>query len=288
MHRRTSCRIPALLALVFVFGAVGGFRSSQKHYGLRGRVLAKSTDQVTVNHEDISGFMPAMTMLYRVKDSAGLEQVQPGDSITADLVVDGSKNYWLEHLVITGSSGRESISATTPHELEPGDQIPDVQLINQDGKTIHLSEFKGKSVLITFIYTRCPFPTFCPLLSNEFASIQRGLLKTPENYKRTHLLSISLDPSHDIPPVLRKYGLGYLQNDPAGFAHWDFVSTTPADLQKLATAFGLIYFEQDNQIIHSMQTVLLASDGTVAKIWPGNEWRQPEILDAMRQAVSTQ
>jgi protein SCO1/2 len=245
-------------------------------------VIAKNADQVTVNHEEIPGLMPAMIMSYQVKDSTGLEQVQPGDSITANLVVDRNNNLWLEHLAITDTSARGSVAATTPTELEPGDQVPDVQFTNQDGRKIHLRDFRGKSVLITFIYTRCPFPTFCPLLSNEFASIQRELLKSPEIYNRTHLVSVTLDPSYDTPPVLREYGLSYLQNDPAGFAHWDFVSTSPTDLRTLATGFGLVYFEKDNQITHSMLTVLLAPDSIVAKVWTGNEWRKSEILDAMR------
>ena len=208
MHRLPGFRIPALFGVVFVLAAVGSCGSSaQKHYALRGRVLAKSTDQLTVNHGDIPGLMPAMTMPYAVKDAAEFQKVQAGDSITADLVVEGDKN-WLQHVVITDTSGRDSIFATTAEEIEPGAQIPDVPLVNQDGKTIHLSDFKGKSVLITFIYTRCPFPTFCPLISNEFAALHKELLKAPGDYKRTHLVSISLDPAFDTPPVLRKYGLG--------------------------------------------------------------------------------
>jgi protein SCO1/2 len=280
MHLRPAY---ALLVLALVLGAC----STQKHYALRGRVLAKSTDQLTVNHEDIPGFMPAMTMSYGVKDAAGFEKVQAGDVITADLVADRKENPWLERLVITDTSGRETVHNTTADDLEPGAKIPDVELLNQDGKKIHLGGFKGKSVLITFIYTRCPFPTFCPLLSNEFASIHRELQKTPGDYKKTHLVSVSLDPKFDTPPVLRKYGLSYLRDDPAGFEHWDFVATAPADLKKLASAFGLTYFEKDNQITHSLRTVLLAPDGTVDKIWSGNQYRKQEILDSMREAAAT-
>jgi protein SCO1 len=281
-HRR---RAPALLAALSLCTILVACQSSPRHYGLRGRVLDRNADQVTVSHGEIPDFMPAMTMVYPVKNSPSLGKVQAGDSITADLMVDGSKNYWLEHLVITGTGGLESRVATASRELEAGEKIPDVRLMNQDGKAIRLSEFKGKSVLVTFIYTRCPFPTFCPLLSNEFAAIRRELIKTPDVYKKTHLVSISLDPAYDTPPVLRKYGLGYVQNDAAGFAYWDFVATSPGDLRELATAFGLEYFEQGNQITHSMRTVLLAPDGTVAKIWPGNAWRKTEILDTMRNAA---
>jgi protein SCO1/2 len=291
MHRR---HVPAVLALVFMLAACGGCGISQKHYDLRGRVLAKSADQLTVNQQDIPGFMPAMTMPYPVKDAEALEKIQPGDEITANLVVDKNKSYWLENVVVIGSIGRGSTTTaidTTVIEEANGNSIigapvPDVPMVNQDGKTIHLSNFKGKIVLVTFIYTRCPFPTFCPLLSSEFASIQRELFKTPELYQKTHLVSISLDPAFDTPPVLRKYALSYLHNDSSGFAHWDFVSTKSEDLQTLAAAFGLTYYGKDNLITHSMRTVLVTPNGTVANVWDGSEWRQPELLDAIRQVTT--
>jgi protein SCO1/2 len=303
-HRRPiKWRVPVLLGLAFVFAAVGGCKSSPKHYALRGRVLVKSSDQLTVNQENIPGFMPAMSMPYPVKDAGALAQVQSGDQITADLVVNGKK-YWLQNVVVTGGGDGPAATATEnggpppstaiqPIEDESGftmvgAELPDIPLTNQAGKTIHFGDFKGKTVLVTFIYTRCPFPTFCPLLSSEFASIQRELVKSPELYEKTHLVSVSLDPAYDTAPVLRKYGLGYLKNNPAGFAHWDFVSTKPKDLQTLAGAFGLTYFKQQNLLTHGMRTVLVKPNGTVASIWDGSEWRQPELLAAMRQATAGQ
>lgn len=296
---RITWRVPVLLGLASVFAAVGGCKSSQKHYALRGWVLVKSSHQLTVNQENIAG-MPAMSMPYPVKDAKALEQVQAGDQITADLVVSGQK-YWLENVVVTGG-GDGSVSTATdnggpppstaiqPTEDENGSSmvgapLPDIPLTNQAGKIIHFGDFKGKTVLVTFIYTRCPFPTFCPMLSSEFASIQRELVKNPELYEKTHLVSVSLDPAYDTPRVLRKYALGYLKNNAAGFAHWDFVSTKPKDLQTLAGAFGLTYFKQQNLLTHGMRTVLVKPNGTVASIWDGSEWRQPELLAAMQQAT---
>lgn len=267
-----------------------GCQSSVKHYKLTGQVLAKneSAGQASVDNDDIPGFMPAMTMNYPVRDPHGLQQVQPGDRITADVVVqNGGSDYWLEHVTITDQSARGSVSAVTkPHQLLPGEKVPDVPLVNQDGKTLHLADFKGDAVLLTFIYTRCPLPTFCPLISSEFAAIHNDLTHTPPVYQKTHLLSVSLDPTYDTAPVLRKYGLAYLKGDASGFQQWDFVSTNPADLQRLASAFGLEYYEQDNQISHGMSTILLAPDGSVKQIWPGNEWKTSEVLTALRNATS--
>jgi protein SCO1/2 len=283
----------AAMLLPVLFVVLTGCGITQKHYALRGRVIAKASNQVTVSQEEIPGFMPAMTMPYTVKDPEAMQQVQPGEFITADLIVTrGNKDHWLENIVVIGT-GRESVSTTTDAnaiEVEngapvAGQPIPDVKLVNQDRKTIHLSDFKGKVLLVTFFYTRCPFPDFCPLLTSEFASIQRELLKTPDVYKKTHLVSITLDPAYDTAPVLRKYALSYLNNDSSGFAHWDFVSTSPADLATFAAAFGLTYSQTEKQFTHNTRTVLVGSDGTVASIWDGTAWRQPELIDAIRRAT---
>ena len=282
-------RSGAALLLACLLGSAG-CQNSTRHYKLTGQVLAKNeaAAQASIDNDNIPGFMPAMTMNYPVKDRQGLQQVQPGDRITADVVVqNGSSNFWLEHVTITDQSARGSIAlATKPHELLSGEKVPDVLMVNQDGKTLHLANFKGKAVLLTFIYTRCPLPTFCPLISSEFAAIHNDLAQTPAIYQKTHLLSVSLDPNYDTAPVLRKYGLAYLKDDASGFQQWDFVSTNPADLQKLASAFGLEYYEQNNQISHGMSTILLAADGTIRQIWPGNEWKTSEVLAAVKAAAS--
>ena len=273
--------------LVGLFWVLTGCHGSSKHYLLQGQVLGKSdsAQQLTVTHGAIPGFMAAMTMAYAVKDPRGFQEVQPGDLITADLVVAGANDYWLEHLSIKSQAGRGLVSSIPPHVLVPGERVPDVSLTNQDGKTIRLTDFRGKAVLITFIYTRCPFPTFCPLVSSKFAAIHKAMAKVPAEYEATHLISISLDPAYDTPPIMRAYGLNYLANDPKGFEHWDFVSTTPDDLNTVATAFGLEYFPQANLVPHSMNTILLATDGTVSRYWPGTEWNTSEVISALRQAI---
>ena len=136
-------------------------------------------------------------------------------------------------------------------------------------------------MLVTFIYTRCPMPTFCPRLTSQFAKIQEDLAKTPAYYDRTHLLTISFDPKYDTAPVLRRYGLAYLDNDASGFAQWDFASAAPSDLRKLANAFGLIYLEQGNQISHSMDIVLISPQGKIVKYW-ATDWTTAELEDALR------
>jgi protein SCO1/2 len=269
---------------------LAGCKSSSKTFTLTGRVISKQPDtqQLIIDNDDIPGFMSAMTMPYTVKDPDGFQRVQPKDVIRADVVEDRPGKFWLEHVTVTGiAAARSPAQGSAPKILAVGETVPDVPLVNQDGKTLRFAQFKGKVVLLTFIYTRCPFPDYCPLLSRQFAAIQKELAKNPDDYSGTHLVSVSLDPAYDKPKVMREYGLSYLDHDPKGFEHWDFVSTTPADLQKLAESFGLTYYEDSGLISHAMNTILLAGDGTVADTWPDSEWRVSDVLDVVRRTSTS-
>ncbi len=264
-------------------------KNSPKTFTLTGRVISKQpeTQQLIIDNDDIPGFMGAMTMPYAVKDPDGFQRVQPEDVIRADIIMEQPGKFWLEHLTVIGKAARpSSAEGAAPQVLRVGDKVLDVPMVNQDGKTLHFVQFKGKVILLTFIYTRCPFPDYCPLLSRNFAAIQKELAKNPDAYKKTHLVSITLDPNYDKPQVLREYGLSYLEHDPKGFEHWDFVSTTPADLQKLAVSFGLTYYNQSGLISHGMNTILLAADGTLADMWPDNEWKTSEVLAGLEKAAA--
>jgi protein SCO1/2 len=289
MTRAIRSGFAGIVFITFVSMLVAGCQKSRASYVLKGRVISKqpATQQLTIDNDNIPGFMAAMTMPYTVKDPDGFSLVQPTDIIRADVIVGPAGQIWLEHVVVTGKSAATSTAETAaPHYLTIGDMAPDVPLVNQDGKTIRFGQFKGKAVLLTFIYTRCPFPDYCPLLTRQFGIIQKELAKNSDDYEKTHLISISLDPNYDKPPVLREYGLSNMERDPKGFQHWDFVSTTPGDLQKLAASFALDYSEENGQISHSLNTILLSPNGTVGVMWPYNNWRTSEVLDVMRRTLA--
>ena len=273
---------PVVLLLTLSVGC-----NRTKKYPLQGEVVAKNaaTNEITVNHGDIPGFMPAMAMPYRVKDPAVVQELQPGDQIAAEVMFGKNpSDYWLEDVRITRQSPRPSTPAVVPKMVLPGERVPDAALINQDDREIHFSDFAGRALLVTFIYTRCPMPDFCPRLSSQFAQIHNELKKNPEDYAKTHLLTISFDPKYDTPLVLRKYGLAYLDGDASGFSHWDFATTNPKDLRRLAEAFGLRYEGENDQISHAMDIVLIAPNGTVAQYWSTN-WTWTELMASMQNAA---
>ena len=255
-------------------------------YHLRGLVLATSaaTDEITVRHGDIPGFMPAMTMAYKLKDPTEIQKLKPGDEISADILVHSdSDDYLLDSITIISEARRGLLPAMLPpHQLMVGEAVPDLPLVNQDGKTIHLKDYRGKALLITFIYTRCPLPTACPLITSHFAKVNNDLAHNKKAYDESHLISVSLDPAYDKPPVLRQYGLAYLDENASAFSHWEFADTTPGDLKKLAEAFGLQYSEENNQITHTMATTLIDADSKVAQTWAGSDWNPEDVANAVK------
>lgn len=257
---------------------------NEKRYDLRGKVLVVEPDKrlVTVSHEEIKGYMPAMTMPFTVPSEADLKILAPDDQISATLVIDGSHS-WLEDLIITRQS------ATSPampgvQIAKEGDEVPNFTLRNQDNREIHIKDYRGKALLLTFIYTRCPVPDYCTLMSNNLAQIDRALGQDPELYSKTHLLSISIDPAYDTPKVLRSYGAAHTeryQNET--FAHWEFAGGTNEQVKEIAQFFGLTYFPEKNEIIHALRTVIIDPEGKVAKIYSGNEWKPDEIVEELKR-----
>jgi len=259
----------AVLAVILALSACGGRRANEQRYDLKGRVVGvdRAKGQVSVEHEEIKGYMAPMTMDFELRDPEALKVVEVGDRIQATLVVTDD-DYWLESpgiikepkptgqgaapgLAPAGAAGQtrpeaEDITAPAgPSEPQPGAQAPDVRLVNQDGRPAGTRQFRGRSLVVTFIYTRCPIPDYCPLMSANFAQLNAALVGDPELGKRAHLLSVTLDPEFDKPEVLKSYGATYAGGK---FDHWDFATGDPTEIRRLAEFFGLMYKAEDGQV----------------------------------------
>jgi protein SCO1/2 len=282
----------SLLAAVALAGCHSGqnastpasANSSYKSYKLRGKVVSTTaaTEEVTVDHEAIPGFMEAMTMSYKLKDPSILSELHPGDVITADVLVSqgADADVLLDHIVVVAQEKPDYRPTVIYHVPTPGDQVPDFALRNQDGRSIHLGQFRGQRLLITFIYTRCPLPNFCPLVTHNFAVIEKELAASPALYNNTHLLCISFDPEHDTPERLRAYGVTYVGSSAKNaFAHWDFAVPQKPVLLEMAKFFDLgVTDEADSTITHTLSTTLIGPGGKVVRFYPGNEWTPDQVL----------
>lgn len=285
----TTQKSTLLLSLMICLCVVSSCRrGNERRFELTGKVVAvdPARRQVTVSHEDIKGYMPGMTMPFTVRDQTDLREVAPNDKLTATLVVDGS-TVWLEDVIVTHvSSASVPLSASSEPLAKEGDEVPNFTLRNQSNREIHMRDYRGKTLLLTFIYTRCPVPDFCTLMSDNFAEIDRTLAQDPDLYAKTHLLSITIDPAYDTPEVLKSYGAAHTERyEQETFAHWEFAGGTSEQVKKIAEYFGLTYFPEKDQIIHALRTVIITPDGKVAKIYPENKWKPDEVVQEMSRGL---
>ncbi len=278
--RRSSAVSILLVSLCLL--AKGCSNDPRDEYDLRGRVVAVNQDgeQVTLAHEEIPGYMAAMTMPFNVKDSWALSVLAPGQNVEATLVVQGDRS-WIEDIRISGSGQTEG-SAALSVIPEPGDPVPDFRLLNQDNREIHLHQYQGRPLLITFIYTRCPLPDYCPLTSGKFAAIYHELRSLPRSDSLPHLLTVSFDTEYDRPAVLREYAARYMK--PVQFDLWEYATGSEEQIRDITDWFGLVYEKESNQIVHSLVTGLIDPDGNVVRLYLGNQWRPDEVLDDLRMA----
>src|SRR5580658_9207174 len=265
--------------------------SAAKRYSFKGKVMSvdKNARTANIDNEPIAGFMDPMVMPYTIKPPAMLDQLQPGDTITADVVVQQTDNsYWLENVKVTGHSTDPAAKPTSAlHIPSPGDEVPDFNFINQNAQRISLHQYRGQTLLLTLIYTRCPFPDFCPRISHEFAAIDRQVRAEPARYGKTHLLSISFDPARDTPKILRAYGFscaGGKSKDPAFFTHWEFSAIPQSELSEFAHYFALTYKEEGGFITHSLSTAVISPDGKIFRWYHDADWRASDLVQDIAAA----
>jgi protein SCO1/2 len=278
MQSRNYRILDAALCACFVL--VSCQRPPEQRYDLKGSVVAVDKDkrQVTVAHEPIKGFMDAMTMPFNVRDDWALTVLTPGQEVEATLVVQDDRS-WIEGLRITETKNAPGTPAAAVMP-KIGDEVPDFALLNQDGRRIHLGQYRGRPLLLTFIYTRCPLPDYCPRTSKNFSEIYQGLQSMALSDRIPHLLTISFDTDYDTPAVLRDYAARYM--NPVAFGKWEFATGSPEEIKRITSYFGLVYSKESGQIIHSLVTALIGADGKLARLYLGNQWTPRQILDEFR------
>jgi len=277
------------LMLGLLVSACGGRGSTdRREYTLQGQVLSVQAEQkqAVIRHEEIQGFMAAMTMPYSVKDAKEYDGLVAGDLITATLIVEPTKAY-LQNVKKVGSAPLEASAGTSApgaasgfELLKDGAAVPNHAFVNQDGRSVGLDAFRGSAVLVTFIYTSCPMPDFCPLMDRNFARIQ-AKLKEQNSVRKVHLLSVSFDPQIDTPAVLKKHAES-LGADPA---LWSFVTGDRDEIDKWAAGFGLSISRAMNDprdITHNLRTALIDPQGNLVRVYNGNEWTPEQVLADVR------
>ena len=249
--------------------------------------------RVSIQHDEIPDYMPAMTMPFKVKDAKELEGVQPGDTIFFRLWVSEDES-WIDKLTKVGPAAgsptnappaRESVRVVRDVEpLSVGDPMPNYSFTNELGKTVQLSNFKGKALAFTFIFTRCPLPEFCPRMSQNFQQVYKTLTMMPNAPTNWHLLSISFDPHFDTPAVLNSYARAF-QADPK---RWNFLTGAMIDIDAITDQFELIIVKRGEDWDHKVRTVVVDANGRIQTIIYGNEWKPAALVDEIVKAAKVE
>jgi protein SCO1 len=289
--------IALILAGLFLISSCHRSKTpAAKRYPFTGRVVSVDTQaqSAIIDGDAIPGFMDAMAMPYKIKPEATLNHLHPGDSISAEVVVvqpdskneDSGPDYWLENVkTVTHIDPIPAAAANSLHMPAPGEDVPDFSFTDQGGKRISLQQFRGNVLFLTFIYTRCPFPDFCPRMSSNFAEVYKQIGANPA-LAGAHLLSISFDPEHDTPNVLREYGFSVAHtHEPALFSHWEFAAPSKDDLPKVADFFALTVKPEKGLITHNLSTAVIGPDGKIVNWYHGSDWQPSDLIkDATARA----
>ncbi|HAB16235.1 MAG TPA: hypothetical protein DCE44_07280 [Verrucomicrobiales bacterium] len=263
------------------------------------RSLKPEDKTVVIRHEEIPGYMIAMTMPFTVRDSKELAGVNPGDGVAFRMRVTAN-DAWIDEVRVT-SNAPPALAVTdnatktnaqagyrvlpTVPELQVGQMVPNYSFTNQLGKRFDLRSFHGQALAVTFIFTRCPFPLFCPKMSDAFGATQRLLAARSAGPTNWHLLSLTFDPEFDSPAIMKAYGQRW-KADPE---HWTLATGGFDQIEPFAISTGL-YFGREVSIAnqnHNLRTLVIDPQGKLAKVFVGNEWTPEQLAEAIVTAAAT-
>jgi protein SCO1 len=259
-----------------------------EHYATRGVVRGFSPDRsmIEIQHENIPGFMPSMTMPFVARDPKEIANLKTGDAISFRMAVT-QKDFWIDNVkkVLRKDVDVPEPKPTPPltsegsGRLKEGDAMPSFSLTNQNGEHISLDTFRGRPFVLTFVFTRCALPNFCPRMSNNFEQLQAAIKTGSGALASSRLLSITLDPAFDTPEVLKTYA-GYHHADPES---WSFSTGDEKEIETLTRAFSVYRQTEGGTISHGLATALIDNDGKIAKLWRGNTWTPDEVIQEIKR-----
>ena len=290
-RRLPKLRPSAPLFAHILFAALAGFACrapapAPRTFELKGQILAidQARQEITVSHADIPGFMPAMTMPYKVRDANLLKGRTPGELIGATLVVEESDAY-LQSIRHEGVAAlRDERPARRAMDLlGVGEAVRDGELVDAGGARRSLSDWRGQVLAVTFVYTRCPLPNFCPLIDRHFAAVQEQVRSSSDLQGRVHLVSVTLDPDYDTPAVLLRHA-GQLKADPAV---WSLLTGSREQIETFASQFGVSVVRENAQpsgLVHNLRTAVIDGNGRLVTVLSGGEWEPAALIAEIRHA----
>ena len=240
---------------------------------------------IAIEHEDIPGFMPSMTMPFTARNEKEIAGLRVGDALSFRLTVTPNDS-WIDQIkkipraeVKLPEPKPEATLGKPSARLKEGDLIPAFSLTDQDKRSVSAETFRGRPLVLTFIFTRCPMPNFCPRITSDFSELQ-GLIKADNGVvAKTQLLGVTLDPAFDTPQILKDYG-AHANQDPKV---WSLATGDPHQIDALTRAFSVYRQNEGGTISHGLATALISPEGKIVKIWRGNAWTPEEVIAEIRK-----
>lgn len=266
--------------------------ATQQVFSVKGIVkeIKPAAKLIKIEHETIPNYMEAMTMDFEVKDAKELLGVKLGDYVSFRMIVT-EKDGWIDQ--ITRMATTQTVASAPDdfrrvRDVEPlnvGEVMPDYHFTNETGQAVSLSDFKGQAVAFTFLFTRCPFPTFCPRMSSNLEEAYKKLKANPSAPTNWHLFSITFDPQFDAPPVLKSYAKRYTY-DPN---RWNYLTGELIDITAITEQFGLMFWRPDPKevtgISHNLRTVVIDAQGKIQHVFKDNTWKVDDLVDEIVKAA---
>jgi protein SCO1/2 len=263
---------------------------AEPRYPLRGEVISVDVARhvLVVKHEEIKDYMPAMTMEFDVS-SGDAAVAKPGQRIRAEMIPSKTANFRLEKIWPDDKVATDTVAAVAnslrqdTHNRgkeayrEVGEPIPDFALYDQEGRVVQSGRFRGKQIMLNFIYSRCPVATMCPASTAKMMQAQKSARDA--GIKNLELVSISLEPSYDTPGVLKDYAT-VRGIDTTNFS---FLTGPQNAIDDLLTQFGVIAEFKGGVVQHSLATLLIGENGKIVHRVDGSSWDPTEFVARMKQ-----
>jgi protein SCO1 len=289
---RVICCVGLVLALVLP----GRAQVVAREYAVTGMVLRVDAvrKSMVVSHERIPDLMDGMTMTFTVSEGKDLEALVPGAIVEFTLVVTRDTAYATRLRVRRyesveqdplnarrlGLLSRINGGALQAPALAIGQLVPDFTLTNQVGKPISLSQFRGKVVALTFIYTSCALPQFCLRSANNFGVLQKRFATALG--RDLALVTVTFDPLRDRPEVLAQYASQW-RADPTT---WPFLTGEVSAVRRVCQLFGVDVFSNEGLMDHSVRTAVVDRRGVLVANIEGNQFSATQLGDLVNSVLT--
>jgi protein SCO1/2 len=272
------------VALIIILTMVCG--GCAKRYTARGVVLRAEPvtaggARVTISHEPIPGYMDAMVMPFTMRPRSLGEGLAPGDRVEFRLRVTREES-WVDRLAVISAKRPDVGLARSPMRptlVDLGATAPDITLTDHHGREVTLASLRGQAVAITFIYTRCPLPDYCPRMLANFKAVRARF--ADRLGKDLTLLVVTFDPQYDTVETLNAYARAHAADVPG----WRFLTGPLSEITRMCEAFGIEFWPEEGLLSHTLQTAVLDRDGRLAGTIEGTAYSGRQLGDLIASVI---